>query len=107
MQDDYLKLIELSTDMTKDLLGATDSALGSEVANNTSAILALQETSRIPLEQVRTAYYRCIEELANIWADMMCAYYPAERLIPIKTENGVKSTYFDLDKIKKAASAQE
>ncbi|MBO5883596.1 MAG: hypothetical protein J6Q78_04245 [Clostridia bacterium] len=101
MQDDYLKLIELATDMTKDLLGATDSALGSEVANNTSAILALQETSRIPLEQVRTSYYRCIEELANIWADMMCAYYPAERLVPIKTADGTNSTYIDIDKIKR------
>ena len=101
MESDYLKLIELATDMTKDLLGATDSALGSEVANNTSAILALQETSRIPLEQVRTSYYRCIEDLANIWADMMCAYYPPERLVPVKTPSGAFCEPIDLDIIKR------
>ena len=98
MQSGYMELINSAVLLTKELMGATDSALGIVEANNTSAILALQETSRIPLEQIRSAYYRVIEQLANIWADMMCAYYPAERLVPYysKEKASAKSIDFSL-----------
>ncbi len=86
MQAGYMELIDSAVELTKELTGATESALGNMEASNTSAILALQETSRIPLEQVRSAFYQCIEDMANIWADMMCAYYPEERLLPCKQE---------------------
>ncbi len=82
MQSGYMELIESAIDKTKELMGANETALGDAVASNTSAILALQETSRIPLLQVRSGYYQCIEDMADIWADMMCAYYPSERLLP-------------------------
>lgn len=91
MQSGYMELIDSAVNLTKELLGATESALGNLEANNTSAILALQETSRIPLAQIRGAYYQCITDLANIWADMMCAYYPSERLLPCYTKEGVKA----------------
>ena len=81
MQSGYMELIEQATSVTKELMGATESALGNIDAKNTSAIIALQETSKITLEQIRSAYYQCIEDLASIWADMMCAYYPNERLV--------------------------
>ena len=92
MQDKYLELITNTVNTTKDLMGATESALGDEQAKNTSAILALQETSRIPLKQTRSAFHKCIEDLANVWADMMCAYYPSERLL-ISTHNGEMRTH--------------
>jgi hypothetical protein len=82
LQEGYLELIELAVAMTKELMGATETALGDGEAINTSAILALQEAARIPLDQVRRSLCRCIEDLANIWVDMMCAYYPDERLLP-------------------------
>ena len=103
MQDKYLDLISSTLNTTKDLMGATESALGDEQARNTSAILALQETSRIPLKQVRSSFHKCIEDLANIWADMMCAYYPSERLL-ISTNNGETYTHsVDFSTLKSAA----
>ena len=96
MQSGYMDVIESAVNLTKELMGATESALGNLEASNTSAILALQETSRLPLEQVRSAYYRCVEELANIWADMMCAYYPSDRLVPCKDESGSSVRSADL-----------
>ncbi len=101
MQSGYMDLIESAITMTKEMMGATESALGNTEANNTSAILALQETSRIPLEQIRSGYYRCVEELANIWADMMCAYYPPERLLPFRTPNGFQAEKIDFSLMKK------
>jgi hypothetical protein len=98
MQGGYMQLIESSVNLTKELMGATESALGNLEADNTSAILALQETSRIPLAHIRSAYYRCVCDLANIWADMMCAYYPSERLLPCFTKEGlsVKNVEFSI-----------
>ena len=98
MQSGYMELIEQAMNTTKELMGATESALGNIDAKNTSAIIALQETSRITLEQIRAAYYQCIEDLANIWADMMCAYYPSERLIVYSKagELSAEAVNFDL-----------
>lgn len=82
MQDNYLELIETAVATTKEMMGATETALGNIVPTNTSAILALKETSRMTLEQVTAAVSKCIEDIANIWADMMCAYYSNDRLVP-------------------------
>lgn len=84
MQEGYLELIENTLRVTKELAGAPDVSLGAVDPNNTSAILALQEAAAVPLEQVRSAVYGCVEDLANIWADMMCAYYPEGRLLPVR-----------------------
>ena len=82
MQEGFMEVLDSAVKLTKELMGATESALGNIEANNTSAILALQESSRITLDNVRVAYYKCVEDMASIWADMMCAYYPSDRLIP-------------------------
>lgn len=100
MQDGYLDLIKLSVDMTRELCGATESALGEGAATNTSAILALQEAARIPLEQARRAFLQCIEDLADIWADMMCAYYPNERLVPCLDGETEYSATLDFDRLR-------
>lgn len=102
VQEGYMELIEQATSVTKELSGATESALGNVIPTNTSAILALQESSRLPLEQVRSAFSRCIEDLANIWADMMCAYYPKERLIPYHSPNGIALAEVDFPRLAKS-----
>jgi len=85
MQDGYLDLINNVIENTKSMMGATDSALGDERANNTSAILALQQASQVALRQVSTAFCCCIGQLATIWADMLCTYcHPEQYLITAK-----------------------
>ncbi len=83
MQDGYMTLIESAISMTKEMMGATDTALGTAQASNTSAILALQEASRTALRQVCSAYQQCIEELADVWADMLCAVCGDKALLPL------------------------
>ena len=101
MQDGYMELIESAMSVTKELMGATESALGNIDAKNTSAIIALQETSRITLEQIRAAYYQCIEDMANIWADMMCAYFPKQRLLPYVDGDNIAAAQVDFEKLKR------
>ena len=82
MQSDYLTLLDNTLNYTKELCGATETALGNAPPTNTSAILAMQEAAKVPLHLIRDNYRQCIEDVANIWADMICAYFPPERLIP-------------------------
>jgi hypothetical protein len=88
LQRDYLDFLQNVISNTKELSGATETALGNVNPQNTSAILAIQEASKIPLKLVRAALYQCIEDLANIWADMTFAYYASERLVPTLSEDG-------------------
>lgn len=83
MQSGMLDVINMAISHTKDFLGATDSALGSEKADNTSAIIALQQASSQPLENVRRALYQFIEDIGLIWLDFMFTYYADERLLPV------------------------
>ena len=80
MQTDFLTLIKQVISETKDLAGATEVALGEADPTNTSAIIALREAAEQPLDTVRENLYRCLEELANIWFEMMCEYYGEGRL---------------------------
>ena len=91
LEPGYLDLITNVINTTKNLMGATDSALGDERANNTSAILALREASMVSLRQISARFARALGEVATIWADMLCAYFPAERMLPIDTEDGVSA----------------
>ena len=78
-----MTLIESAISVTKEMMGATDTALGSAQASNTSAILALQEASRTALRGVCGAYQQCIEELADVWADMLFAVCGDKALLPL------------------------
>ena len=89
MQDGYLDLINNVIENTKSMMGATEAALGDAQANNTSAILTLQQASQIALKQVCAEFCRCISELATIWADMLCTYCHPEQLLQVETEDGI------------------
>lgn len=69
------QFIQMTVDMTKDLMGATDAALGSTRPDNTSAIIALQKASTVPVELVKQNFFQCLEDMARIWIDLMRVYY--------------------------------
>ena len=69
------QFIQLAVDYTQNFLGASDVALGNARPDNTSAILALQRATSVPLEIVRQNLYRCMEDLGRICVDYMrCCY---------------------------------
>ena len=69
------QFIQLAIQFTKEFSGATDAALGNVKPDNTSAIIALQKASGVPLELVKQNFFQCIEDLGRIWPDIMGAYY--------------------------------
>ena len=103
MQDGYLDLITNVINNTKAMMGATDSALGEERANNTSAIMKLQTASSISLEHVRINFSHCIADLAAIWADMLCTYCPQQRMLHVIEPSGsVSAETLDYSTLKDA-----
>ena len=95
MQPNFFNVVGNVDAMTKEALGATDAALGEVRPENTSAILALQEASSVPLELVRQNAYQGIEDLANIWADFMLAYYHDGRAVIFVGANGIEAQEID------------
>lgn len=77
MQEGYIDIIDRVITYTKELSGATDTALGEVDPTNTSAILALREAADLPLDGVRSELYRAIEELSLVWVDMAKEYMPS------------------------------
>lgn len=77
------EFINLAISLTKEFMGATDAALGDTRPDNTSAIIALQKASSVPMELTKQNFFQCIEDLGNIWLDQMRVYY-GERYVDMK-----------------------
>jgi hypothetical protein len=74
------------------MLGATDAALGNVDPKNTSAIIAVQQASAMPLHNVKRQLYQFIEDLGLIWLDFMLCYYGEKRLVPTNSGDWVEFT---------------
>lgn len=81
MSENFAEIIGDVVEHTKNSMGATDASLGDAAPTNTSAIIALQEINAVSLDPIRSALYACLEELAAIWIDFMCAYYADGRMV--------------------------
>ncbi|MDO5445812.1 MAG: hypothetical protein Q4F31_09370 [Eubacteriales bacterium] len=75
MSNQIIQAIELAMNYTKECLGATDAQLGNLTATNTSALMVLQNSSEIPLENIRSGLYEWIEDIGGILLDMLGTYY--------------------------------
>jgi hypothetical protein len=84
------QFIELAIGLTKEFLGATDAALGDTRPDNTSAIIALQKASAVPMEMVKQNLFQCVEDLGNIWLDMMRAHY-GTRYVEVPRSEALKA----------------
>ncbi|MEE0969218.1 MAG: hypothetical protein U0M06_07620, partial [Clostridia bacterium] len=102
LEEGYLELLRDTIAATKEMMGVTEAALGNVNPTNTSAILAIQEASKVPLLQIKDNVSVFAEDIANIWADMMCAYYPPERLVPFINEDEIQVESADFSKLKGA-----
>lgn len=72
---------------TKELMGASDAALGEVNPDNTSAILAVQQATAVPLELVKQEYYTFVEDFVRIALDQMRCFY-GSRTVVTQAEDG-------------------
>ena len=75
MSTQIMRCIEMAMAFTKECLGATDAQMGNVRPDNTSAIIALQSSSQVPLENPQSCKYEWVEDIGRILLDMMGTYY--------------------------------
>ena len=71
MSQQAINLVDKTIDYSKELMGASDAALGDIKPENTSAIIATQKASAAPLELQRQAYYQFWEDCVLIMLEIM------------------------------------
>ena len=71
MSQQAIQLVDKTIDYSKELMGASDAALGDIKPENTSAIIATQKASAAPLELQRQAYYQFWEDCVLIMLEIM------------------------------------
>lgn len=94
MNNMVVEVFNQAISMTKDLSGANDAALGNVDPKNTSAIIAVQKQSSVPLEGIKARLYQLVEDLGLIWLDFMVNKYGVERKIAYKESEKEKIASF-------------
>ena len=94
MSAQVMQLIDKMIQYTLEFMGASDAALGNINPQNTSAIIATQKASAMPLELQKLAYNRFTEDYVRTLVDMMSVDYGL-REVQIEEEGNVRSEYFN------------
>ena len=96
MSNQIIMAIDKAMSYTKDCLGATDAQLGNVKPDNTSALMVLQSSAEVPLENIRAGLYEWLEDIGAILLDMMGTYYGVRTVVrgrsveePVKDSNGM------------------
>ena len=94
MSAQILTVIDRAVSYTKDCLGATDAQMGNVKPDNTSALMVLQSSAEVPLENTRAGLYEWLEDVGAILLDMMGTYYG---LRPLVRERELQEPVLDAD----------
>lgn len=84
---------------TRDLMGASDAALGNVSPNNTSAIIAVQNATAVPLELVKQEYYSFTESFVRICIDMMRSCFGIRTVLAADDNSEEQEILFDFSVI--------
>ena len=98
-----LDLANQTISQTKDLMGASDAALGNVRPDNTSAIIAVQKAANAPLDIQRLVFYNFVEDVIRNMIDIMRVNY-GERSYIITADDGTDVTgTFDYNELNDVA----
>ena len=94
LNQNVLEVLNLVINETLQSLGVNDVVLGDIKPENTSAIIAVQKQSAVPLENQQANMYQFVEDIYRIWGEYMVAYYTVDRQLMQESEEGDKyATY--------------
>jgi hypothetical protein len=85
---------------TKETLGVGDASLGNVTMNNATAIIAIQKSAAVPLENVKAAFYEFVEDSGKIIVDMMASYYGLRPVVVQGPNNERTVEMFDFSDLK-------
>jgi len=85
MSNQIVMCIDRVMQYTRDCLGATDAQMGNVRPDNTSALMVLQSSAEVPLENTRAGLHEWVEDIGAILLDMMGTYYGKRPLVRERT----------------------
>lgn len=92
---------EKTLNVTKQLMGANDAALGNiDNPDNTSAFIAIRNAAVAPLQTQKKRFYRMMKDTAMIWLDFWLSHYSENRRIPVVANGQTTFVNFELNKFK-------
>jgi len=100
MSTQIIDAIELAMQYTKETLGVGDASLGNVTMNNATAIIAIQKSAAVPLENVKAAFYEFVEDCGRIIIDMMGTYYGIRPVVVTGPNNERTVEDFDFNTLK-------
>ena len=100
MSSQIMSAIELAMQYTKETLGVGDASLGNVTMNNATAIIAIQKSAAVPLENVKAAFYEFVEDCGKIIIDMMATYYGVRPVVVTGFNNERTVEPFDFSTLK-------
>lgn len=68
---DVIGISDKMISLTRDMMGVNDAVLGNIDPNNTSAIIAVQKSTTVPLELQRLAFYQFVEDIIRVLIDLL------------------------------------
>ena len=99
MSAQIMNAIELAMQYTKETLGVGDASLGNVTMNNASALIAIQKSNAVPLENVKAAFYEFTEDCGRVILDMMATNYGIRPVVI--SDNGMRTVEeFNFDELK-------
>ena len=100
MSSQIMSAIELAMQYTKETLGVGDASLGNVTMNNATAIIAIQKSAAVPLENVKAAFYEFVEDCGRIIIDMMATKYGPRPVVLTGPNNERTVEEFDFSQLK-------
>ena len=100
MSNQIIQAIELAMQYTKETLGVGDASLGNVTMNNATAIIAIQKSAAVPLENVKAAFYEFVKDCGRIIVDMMGTYYGLRPVVITGPNNERTVEDFNFDVLK-------
>ena len=100
MSSQIMSAIELAMQYTKETLGVGDASLGNVTMNNATAIIAIQKSAAVPLENVKASFYEFVEDCGRIIIDMMGTKYGIRPVVVTGPNNERTVEEFDFKQLK-------
>lgn len=85
-------VVDKIMDFTRTLTGASEVATGDPFTKdlNASAIIALQNAAKIPIDQIKRRFYRAMEDVGRVWEQFYKAKYVTTRNVTVEDDEGNK-----------------
>lgn len=103
MSGNVMNMVQSTISQTKEMMGASDAALGNVKPDNTSAIIAVQKASSMPLDIQRMDFYNFVESCVRIFIEMMRVNYGVRSITLTGSGGEVTQEEFDFSKLENYA----